>query len=79
MAKALDVPTFTIFSPWILKEAWNMFENGTTNVSVHLKDVKPELYTGKSLKVAKQNSQALYQIFTPDLITNKLKSYLRQF
>jgi heptosyltransferase-2 len=79
MAKALDVPTFTIFSPWILKEAWNMFENGTTNVSVHFKDVKPEHYEGKSLKEAKQNSHALYQTFTPDLITDKLKSYLKQF
>lgn len=79
MAKALNVPTFTIFSPWIIKEAWNMFENGTTNVSVHLKDIKPELYAGKSLKEAKQNSHALYQSFAPDLITDKLKNYLQQF
>ena len=27
MAKALNVPTFTIFSPWIKKEAWSLFED----------------------------------------------------
>ena len=50
MAKALNIPTFTIFSPWIIKEAWNMFEDDKTHVSIHLKDVKPELYKDKSLK-----------------------------
>ncbi len=79
MAKALQIPTFTIFSPWIKKEAWNMFENNTTHVSTHLKDVKPELYEGKSLKEMKSNVFSLYEKLTPEHIIPKLKDYLNQF
>jgi heptosyltransferase-2 len=50
MAKALNIPTFTIFSPWIIKEAWNMFEDNKTHISIHLKDIEPELYEGKKPK-----------------------------
>lgn len=79
MAKALDIPTFTIFSPWILKEAWNMFDNDRTHVSIHLKDIKPDIYDGKSLKTAKKEAFALYETFPPELIIPKLKTYLKQF
>ena len=78
MAKALSISTFTIFSPWIMKEAWNMFEDGRTHVSVHLKDVKPDLYEGKSLKAMKKDVNSLYEFFTPDLILPKLYVYLKQ-
>ena len=79
MAKALNIPTFTIFSPWILKEAWNMFEDGNTHVSIHLKDVKPDLYTGKSLKAMRKEVKMLYDTFKPELIIPKLDNYLEQF
>ncbi len=77
MAKALHVPTFTIFSPWILKEAWNMFENGKQHVSVHLKDVRPEFYNGKAVKKMKKDSFLLYKNFSVDTIIPKLKDYLK--
>lgn len=79
MAKALDIPTFTIFSPWIQKEAWNMFEDGKKHVSVHLKDVKPELYEGKKAKELKIEALALYDTFPPKHIIPKLQSFLEQF
>ncbi|OUR92261.1 glycosyltransferase [Flavobacteriales bacterium 34_180_T64] len=78
MAKALDISTFTVFSPWIMKEAWNMFEDGKTHVSIHLKDVKPELYKGKKLKDMKKNVNSLYESFTPETIIPKLNTYLKQ-
>ncbi len=77
MAKAIDKPTFTIFSTWIKKEAWNSFENGTANVSVHLKDFKPELYGAKSAKEMKGKAMELYSDFTPDLILPALGKYLK--
>jgi heptosyltransferase-2 len=77
MAKALNIPTFTIFSPWILKEAWNMFEDGKTQISIHLKDVKPDLYEGKTLQDMKINTSLLYNKFSPELIIPKLKSFLK--
>ncbi|MDO6759072.1 glycosyltransferase family 9 protein [Tamlana sp. 2_MG-2023] len=79
MAKALNIPTFTIFSPWIKKEAWSMFEDGNNNISIHLKDVKPELYTGTSIKNMKSEALALYEAFTPNFIIPKLNKFLEQF
>lgn len=76
MAKALYKPTFTIFSTWIIKEAWNAFEDGTDNVSVHLKDFKPELYGKKSAKEMKEKAMELYENFTPDLVIPSLEKYL---
>mgnify|MGYP006382150767 FL=1 len=76
MAKALDIPTFTIFSTWIKKEAWNSFENGTTNVSVHLKDFRLDLYGEKSPKEMKKEALLLYEQFTPDFVIPILDGYL---
>ncbi|MEO8240018.1 MAG: glycosyltransferase family 9 protein [Flavobacterium sp.] len=77
MAKALNKPTFTVFSTWIKKEAWNSFDDGIKNVSVHLKDFKPELYGSRSAKEMKKEAMNLYQAFTPDLIISTLESYLK--
>lgn len=79
MAKAIGVPTFTLFSTWIKKEAWNSFEDGKTNVAVHLQDFKPELYGGKSPKDMKDKALELYQAYTPDLILPVLERYLAPF
>ena len=77
MAKALNKPTFTIFSTWIIKEAWNSFENETDTISVHLKEYKPELYGNKTAKDMKHEALTLYQNFTPNLILSKLDSFLK--
>lgn len=79
MAKAINIPTFTIFSPWIIKEAWNTLEDDKIHVAVHLKDYNSELFKGRSLKELKENTFNLYQQFLPETITPKLKQYLQQF
>jgi heptosyltransferase-2 len=79
MAKALDIPTFTVFSTWIIKEAWNSFEDGKTNISVHLKDFKPELYGNKSAKQMKKEALPLYQKFTPDLFEHLMRRFVSSF
>ena len=61
MAKALNKPSFIIFSPWVEQKIWATFEDGIHHKSVHLKDFKPELIEGfsekekiiKSIKVVK--------------------------
>ncbi|MDD7885003.1 glycosyltransferase family 9 protein [Flavivirga sp. 57AJ16] len=75
MAKALNIKTFAIYSPWIDKATWNLFENNN-NASVHLKDFKPELYT-KAEKKYKKEAPALYKKFEPQLFINKLKAFLK--
>ena len=72
MAKALDIPTFTIFSPFILKNDWNMFENETTNISVHLSDYYPNL----ELKNSKNNTK-IYKLLKPELFNNLLLLFLK--
>lgn len=76
MAKAINKPTFTIFSTWIIKEAWNSFENGKSNVSVHLKDFRPELYGKQSAKEMKSEGLNLYESFEPELLFPKLECFL---
>ena len=77
MAKALNIKTFAIFSPWISKDTWSTFENQGTHTSVHLKDYKPVLYSGKAEKEMKSQSLDLYQEFTPDLFEIKLNQFLK--
>ena len=71
MAKTLGVPTFTIFSPFILKNDWNMFEDGKVNVSVHVSDYFSSIVQNKN-----STSEQIYASFTPDLFQNALASFL---
>lgn len=80
MAKALYIPTFTIFSPWIKKEAWNIFDDGKKHVSVHLRDYNPDIYSNiVHPKVLKKKASELYKQFKPVLFQNDLKTFLQQF
>ena len=72
MAKALNIPTFTIFSPFILKNDWNMFENVTSNISVHISDYYPNL----PLKNSK-NDTGIYELLKPELFNNLLLLFLK--
>ncbi len=76
MAKALEKPTFTIFSPWIVKKDWNMFEDGQRHISVHLADYLPYIYTTQDRKKLKEQSLELYNYFEPHLFLPKLQEFL---
>ncbi len=76
MAKALNKPSFIIFSPWIEKKIWATFEDGIHHKSVHLKEFKPELFEGLSEKELKNKTPELYQEFQPKFFTDSLLSFL---
>ena len=77
MAKALNIPTFTIFSPWIKKEAWNMFDDGKNHVSVHLKDYNDQAYLNiEHPKILKPKASELYMGFKPLYFDVDLKEFL---
>lgn len=78
MAKALQIPTFAIYSPWIDKATWSIFEDDGKNKSVHLKDFKPELYANHSEKEMKSKALILYEEFKPELFTDQLNVFLKQ-
>ena len=79
MAKALNIPTFTIFSPWIRKEVWNMFDDDLYYTSVHLSDYKPEIYNDVEYKSLKNEYNKLYQLLSFEYFEKKLKDYLSNF
>lgn len=79
IAKALDKPTFTIFSPYIDKQHWASFEDGKKHHSVHLREKRPELFEDYSLKerrAIKKDPTAMYRAFEPALILEDLIPYL---
>ena len=75
MAKALNIPTFAIFSPWIKTEAWGLFED-KNHVNVHLKDYIPELFEAKNKKTIKSEIDTFYESFNYNLIQNQLKEFI---
>ncbi len=78
IAKALNKPTFTVFSPYVIKDHWASFEDGHTHTSIHLFEEKPELYTidREERRKIEKNPTAMYQKLTPELILPKLKIFL---
>jgi ADP-heptose:LPS heptosyltransferase len=76
MAKALDKPSFIIFSPWIEKKIWATFEDGKKHTSVHLQDYEPQLFLNKTEAELKENALHLYQKFLPGFIKPKLQDFL---
>ncbi len=79
IAKALQKPTFTIYSPYIDKDAWNSFEDGEFHQSIHLLEEKPDLFNGFSPEERKKieaSPESLYLKLTPAMILSKLKPFL---
>lgn len=76
MAKALNVNTFCIFSPFILKGAWH---SGNTNnhMGVHLADYRPELLKNNDKNEIKKNIVPLYKAFEPDFFKEQLGIFLK--
>lgn len=72
MAKALKVPTFTIFSPSVPKADWNMFENNTTNISVHINDFE----NNEIVTTQIEETKLAYQKFEPSLFMDKFIKFI---
>nr|WP_246021993.1 glycosyltransferase family 9 protein [Flavobacterium cellulosilyticum] len=79
MAKALEIPTFSIFSPSIDKNTWQVFEDNIKNVSIHLIDIKPEIFEFKSTRFIRKNSSEFYNEFPEDIIIQKIDTYLDNY
>lgn len=71
MAKGLGIPTFSIYSPQIKKEAWNLFSN-SENIGVHLRDYHPELFYKKT------DNTHLYKSFHPKLFKEQLINFIQK-
>ena len=77
MSKALNVPTFSIYSPFVKKLDWSYFENQTTIVSVHVDDFLNDHETAMPVKVLnKPTYQEVYARFKPQLFQAILTDFL---
>ncbi|GGG57520.1 glycosyltransferase family 9 protein [Bizionia arctica] len=80
ISKALDKPTFTIFSPYVMKDHWASFEDGKKHASIHLLEEKPELYDENSVENRRKieaDPSFMYKQLTPELIIPKLENFLK--
>ena len=79
IAKALNKPTFTVYSPFIHKAHWATFEDGVLHKSIHLRDEKPEAYqqfSREARKKVEEDPEELYQLLTPELIIDSLAPFM---
>lgn len=77
MAKALNIPTFTIFSPWIRKKSWDLMEDNLNYFSVHLGDYFPEIYNDEHPKKVRKKTAELYNLLQVGLYKDKLLNFIR--
>jgi len=77
MAKALNIPTFTIYAPWINRTSWNIKEETGFYDIVHLSDYYPELYQ-KHAKNYKALAFEWYEKLKPELFAEKLKAFVHR-
>lgn len=61
MAKALDVPTFSIYSPHKFPADWGCFEDGHKHVSVHFQDLDKRTIDKASVKELIRHTQKYYK------------------
>jgi heptosyltransferase-2 len=79
ITKALNKPSFTIFSPYVMKDHWASFEDGQKHTSIHLLEEKPNLFNEFSVEERRkieENPSELYQMLTPELILKRLLPFL---
>ena len=72
--KKMFIYTFSLFSPSVDKETWQIFED-EKNISIHLKDLKPEIYAEFDEKYIKENTFKYFEEYPIALIKEKLKAF----
>jgi len=77
MAKALNKPTFTIFSPWIKKESWSIFEDGKKHIGIHIFDFYPNLNQTTQKKELLSNYSEFYHQLKPELFSDYLSKFVK--
>ncbi|MEM8763941.1 MAG: glycosyltransferase family 9 protein [Bacteroidota bacterium] len=76
MSKALGLPNFSIFAPWISKKGWLTYNTNLKNQGVHLSDFD-SLINDIPKKERKKNVQALYRQLEPELFKKPLIEFLQ--
>ena len=78
MAKAIGIPTYSIYSPRIEKEAWDTHRQAGFHLAVHLKDFEPEHFVGMDKKALRKASSELYRQFKPKYFKDSLRVFIQK-
>ena len=76
MAKALEVPTFILFSPYLKKVNWFGIKEAETHTAVHLADLIN--YKTNDWEEAEKNPEEWYSKFKPELVKPLLEYFLKK-
>lgn len=74
MAKALDIPTFTIFNPVLKKQNWFGASETKKHVAVHLEDYNDQIHEAAN---SSKDVENLYKKFKPEYFREKLLAFLK--
>ena len=77
MAKALNIKTFTIFSPYLNKQNWFGERETKDHMAIHLSDYVS--YDDTDKKLAKKDPESYYLKLKPEFIIPELQSFLSNF
>ncbi|MDX9705669.1 MAG: glycosyltransferase [Weeksellaceae bacterium] len=78
MSKALDIPTFSIYSPHKFPKDWGCFEDGKRHVSVHLQDLKQQFVNKTSEKKLLKHTHKYYKELKFDYVRKECDQFLQQ-
>jgi len=76
IAKAMQIPSFSIFSPHKFRKGWGCYENLLIHRSFHLADINPEIYQQFSLKEFLKYPQKFYALMYPDKLIPKVENFI---
>ncbi|PQL90126.1 glycosyltransferase [Apibacter sp. wkB309] len=77
IAKAIQKPTFSIFSPHKFRKDWGCYENLFIHKSFHLMDIYPEIYTEYPLKEILRKPEPFYKLMKPKMLLGKIDHFLQ--
>ena len=77
MSKGLDKPTFSIYSPHKFPEIWGCMENLPEHDSVHLREIRPDLYVNPDLDKYLEKASDYYEMIPLEFVQQKLDSFMR--
>src|SRR5690606_19592382 len=77
MSKALDVATFSIYSPHKFPTDWGCFEDGLKHVSVHFKDLDQQTADKYSEKQLFKRTSQLYKKLNFSYVRKEVDKFLQ--
>ncbi|MHC4144699.1 MAG: glycosyltransferase family 9 protein [Planctomycetota bacterium] len=77
IAKSMNVPTFTIFAPFITSHPWGILGQLDAHDSAHITDLLPNETKNLNARQIRNDSARLYRMMCPELVVQKMEGWLR--